>query len=668
MRLTLLISFIIIFFGTAVGQERLTGIAVNPKVKDASAQTLKSATVLQRVTLPFFDDFSYQNRVFPDQARWTDNYVFISSDYAVNPPTVGVATFDAIDNKGRIYAHGGPFTFSADTLTSVEIRLDSVFADNPRKIVPTDGVYLSFYYQPQGMGNAPARNDSLVLELLAPDEDRIVIISADTVNTGDTITIIPADTIIYENWVRVWGAGGEALETFYNADSVWFKQVMIPITDSERFYKPDFRFRFINYATLADATLPDWQSNGDQWNIDYVYLNIGRSANDTVYPDVAFASKAPNFLRRYTAMPYDHYKAEFINEMAQNVQLKIANLDDIRYQSSYTYEVTNSDGQLVKLYEGGNYSLVPYIDSGYVDFQRFSNPAVEFLFPINDPEPVYFNIKHTLTNQAGLPMTTNDEVTYKQEFSNYFAYDDGTAEAGYGITPAGSQVAYRFQMNKNDSLFGVNMFFNQTLNQGNVNSFYLNIWNDEFGQPGELVYSRFGYQPVLEDSLNKFFYYELDSAIFIEPSKFPNRVFYVGWEQDNERVLNVGFDKNNDASARIYYRTFNEWNTSQFKGALMIRPIVGKERVLGMGEKNPLAEMKVYPNPASVNIVRIKSAIQSSDYANYTIRITSPDGKLMKQLSMDDEIDITGMPNGFYFIQITTGNRIVAAEKLIINH
>ncbi|HLO91897.1 MAG: T9SS type A sorting domain-containing protein [Chloroflexota bacterium] len=670
MRITLLITFVLIMLGTAQAQERLTGIVVNPRVKEMSAASgQKSASaVQQRITLPFFDDFSYHNRIFPDPARWTDNYVFINNDYALNPPTVGVATFDAIDNQGNLYPHASQYAFSADTLTSVEIRLDSIFSDNPRRIKRSDGVYFSFFYQPQGLGNVPADGDSLILEFLAPDEDLVIIVPADTVNTGDSVVIIPADTLVYENWVRVWGAGGQALADFYNQDSVWFRQVMVPVLDSARFYKPDFKFRFINFATLADATLPDWQSNGDQWNIDYVYLNTGRSANDTVYPDIAFASSAPSFLKTYTSMPYDQYKPNFINEMAKNFVMKIINLDNRSYNATYKYEVTNSDDQLIKLYDGGNYALPPYIESGYVDYQRFSNPIVNVLFPLNDTEPVVFKIKHTLTSDASLPLSTNDSVVYNQVFSNYFSYDDGTAEAGYGITPAGAQVAYEFKLNKNDSLFGVNMFFNKTLTQGNVNNFYLNVWNDEFGKPGELIYSRFGYQPAFEDSLNKFFYYELDSAIFIEPSRFPNLIFYVGWEQVNERMLNLGFDKNDDASSKTFFRTFGDWSSSQYKGALMIRPIVGREKVLAIGENEASAELRVYPNPASVNTVRVKTGIQSSDFKNYQLQVSTPEGKIVKRIPMTDEIDITGMPNGFYFIQITDNYSIIAAEKLIINH
>src|SRR4051812_16013479 len=47
------------------------------------------------LTLPFVDDFSYEG-VYPDANLWMDNYVFVNRDFPVDPPTIGVATFDGL--------------------------------------------------------------------------------------------------------------------------------------------------------------------------------------------------------------------------------------------------------------------------------------------------------------------------------------------------------------------------------------------------------------------------------------------------------------------------------------------------------------------------------------------------------------------------------------------
>lgn len=667
MRISIFTLIMVFAFQLVSAQERLSGLVVNPKVKKASTNYVSSRDFHENLTLPFFDDFSNTDDIFPSASHWSDNFVFINDDYSVNPPTVGVATLDAIDNFGSLYSTASSFIFEADTLTSVAIRLDSVFTLTPRRIVVGDSLYLSFFYQPQGLGNAPAAGDSLVLEFLAPDETVLEIIPGDTlINNGDT-TIIEADTTILESWVRVWRSQGDFLENFHNINGSWFKQVMVPILDEERFFKPNFKFRFRNYASLADAQLPDWQSNGDQWNIDYVYLNVDRSVNDTAHPDVAFASKAPNMLSRYTSMPYDQYRKKFVTEMADSLNLKIANLDNESYNAEYRYVVKYSDGDSLTGYSGGTYFIPPYATSGYVTHPPFANPPVRFQFPINEPEPVSFTVTHILEPTLSLGRRENDTVKKTQVFSNYLSYDDGTSEAGYGVAYEGAQVAYKFQLNKNDSLFGIQMFFNQTLTQGNQQDFYINVWNDFFGKPGEMIYSRFGYEPVFTDSLNKFFYYELDSAIFIEPGRFPNLTFYVGWEQSTDDNLNVGFDRSNNASKHLFYRTFGDWTGSLFEGALMVRPIIGKEKILSLDEKKFKVPFSLYPNPATGDIVRIKTNINTSDFRDYSIRISSSDGRLISSLPLKSDISVNYLVNGMYFIQLTRDNVVVAVEKLIIN-
>lgn len=660
-------TFLLFFFCMEVSaQERITGLVVNPKVKAAAHKYQKSRKVRQSMILPFFDDFSNPESIFPDQNRWADNYVYINDSYAYNAPTVGVATFDAIDNLGNLFSHASPYAFKADSLTSVEIRLDSIFTPSARKITRADSLYFSFFYQPQGYGNAPAPGDSLILDFLAPDEDIVFIIPADTVITGSVIVITPADTIINESWVRVWSSKGESLSSFYNSDSTWFRHVMIPVTDSARFYKPDFKFRFTNYASLASSILPDWQSNGDQWNIDYVYFNTGRSIHDTAYPDVAFASRAPNMLRNFTSMPYDQFRQNFVNEMADSVNIKITNLDDNAYNASYRYEVENAQHIVFHTYSGGNFTVPPYATNGYVTHSPVAHPPVNFIYQIGNQEQITFTTTHILSPEVNLSRKQNDTIRYHQIFSNYLAYDDGTAEAGYGVTPAGAQAAYKFQLNKSDSLFGAYIYFNRTLTQGNVHKFTLKIWNDYFGEPGDVIYSKVGYEPAFEDSLNKFFYYKLDSALMIEPGTFSNNIFYIGWEQTTDDHLNLGYDMNTDASTHTFWKTFQGWNSSINKGAIMLRPVIGKEKVLSMGEKPNIKLFSLYPNPASGDKVGIKSAIASSEQNQYLLRISSSDGRVIAKQTLSHELSIAGIPGGFYIVQLLKQGKTVATQKLII--
>jgi hypothetical protein len=186
------------------------------------------------LSLPFFDDFTGYD-VYPDPNRWVDKQVYINNTMCINPVSRGVATFDALNEKGLPwdpYINVTPRR--ADSLTCQPIDLSTY--------TPGDSLYLSFFYQPQGYGFRPLRADSLLLMV----------------------------RVKYGDWVTIWKAAGAATTAF--------RQVMVPITDTLLFYSA-FQFRFVNIASLnyADAI----------WNVDYVRMGANRSMADTAINDIA---------------------------------------------------------------------------------------------------------------------------------------------------------------------------------------------------------------------------------------------------------------------------------------------------------------------------------------------------------------------------------------------
>ena len=101
-------------------QEVLTGLSHNPALMNQKQSVTKNRAV---VNLPFFDDFSNYTG-YPKAALWSDRQVFVNNTFPLYPPTIGVATLDALDENGMIYAHAETRPFGADTLTSNPIRLD----------------------------------------------------------------------------------------------------------------------------------------------------------------------------------------------------------------------------------------------------------------------------------------------------------------------------------------------------------------------------------------------------------------------------------------------------------------------------------------------------------------------------------------------------------------
>ena len=83
----------------------------------------------------------------------------------------------------------------------------------------------------------------------------------------------------------------------------------------------------------------------------------------------------------------------------------------------------------------------------------------------------------------------NDTLKYIQRFSDYFAIDDGTAEAGYGINGQGSRnamAALRFRSFIPDSVTGISICFNDAYENANQRGFEIMVWADDNGRPGLL--------------------------------------------------------------------------------------------------------------------------------------------------------------------------------------
>jgi hypothetical protein len=114
--------------------------------------------------LPFFDDFT-STVGFPNALLWQDSNVYVNHHFAISPPTFGVATFDNLDRTGKPYRPlSGNTHGPSDTLTSSPINLLTYQSGlNTLNYQISDSIYLSFFYQAQGLGDPIDRSDSLVL-------------------------------------------------------------------------------------------------------------------------------------------------------------------------------------------------------------------------------------------------------------------------------------------------------------------------------------------------------------------------------------------------------------------------------------------------------------------------------------------------------------------------
>ena len=80
-------------------------------------------------------------------------------------------------------------------------------------------------------------------------------------------------------------------------------------------------------------------------------------------------------------------------------------------------------------------------------------------------------------------------MVYRVGMYNYYAYDDGIPELGYGVSNAGGMFAVRFDISDYDTIQGVQLLFNHTLNDANDKYFDIMVWKDENGKPGDTIFT-----------------------------------------------------------------------------------------------------------------------------------------------------------------------------------
>jgi hypothetical protein len=683
------------------GQVYLSGLSSNPviesylKYSDKVPQTKSGKANGEALRLPFIDDFSNEGP-YPDATKWLDSAVYINAHYPIFPVNYGAATFDVLDATGNIYSGANVFPFIADYLTSYPIRLDSIFdliQDTSWKTTPADSIYFSFYYQPQGRGDAPLGYDSLSLEFGTTDSvfseigkiwiqisnatnsNGIPFVNGDTIKPNDSVFysgcqnfnyFVAPDTLFYSDsvyvacdslfkpqttWSIVWNAEGEELDSFLIKNNVYFKMVMIPVTNT-RWFRENFQFRFYNYGSLS--SINSWKTNTDHWCIDKVYLNAGRSQNDIFTREIKFVEQAPSLIKTYSSMPRYHFSPDMLKE---SIIAYANNNDSIPHECTYTFSVQDEDGNYVPGLIGGYSGLMdPYYLQEVNTYQPFAEAPVENeLNPQPGPKEIIFTVNHYIKDNEDPSVT--DTIYHQQVFSNYFAYDDGSAERSYGASADNVKIAVQFRSFEPDTLRGVQIYFNRIQDEDYYRYFHLGVWNDNNGKPGSLIFEKENLKAVPDD-LDSFHTYTFGDTIYGDTIiRLGVYNYYVGVTQTTFDNLNIGFDRNNDSGSKTFYNTSATWIESPFEGSLMIRPVLG--RTLIGPQPKPKSEpvnLEIFPNPP-VNSVQINlilpSTASSPDYRKYlTTRIYDLSGRLLFSAPFEDQLNIAGLEAGFYIVDI----------------
>jgi hypothetical protein len=485
----------------------------------------------------FFDDFSAEN-VFVNNNLWDFSSVKVTRNYAINPPSLGVATFDGLNEYGlardfSVINSSAP----SDTLLSKPIDLSGLSA-----------AFFMFYFQGKGLGETPEIQDKLVLEFF----------------NGSF-------------WVEKWSSFGVAMLEFE-------KEVII--IDSAQYLTNDFKFRFRNYATIS--------GNFDHWHIDYLVINELLNVSDTTeLNDVSFVYSSPSFLNRYYEMPWTHFLNNEATELKDSIDVILRN-NSASVNVDFQFNVYENNSQIYHYPIIGVSRNVTILDYDTIGNFSFTNPPIDIqsnIFNSFELDSASFLVQYIIKT-SNSDIKNNDTLYHDQNFLSHFAYDDKSAESAYGINTNGAMLAYEFKLNRPDTLRAIQMYFPQMLDSVSDIPFKLTIWKDINGQ-GNVLYQQDVY-PVHTENGNYHTYY-LDSLFQLVGT------FYVGWEQTTDDLLNIGLDKNNNANEYMYYNVGSGWLNSSYLGSWMIRPILSMNQIVS-NVPNKNNTYSVYPNPATHNL------------------------------------------------------------------
>lgn len=555
--------------------------------------SLKTTATDDTILLPVIDEFT-QLSTYPDESIWVDDYVLINSTHALNPLSIGVATFDGLNEAGFPYDENDN---SSDTFADV---LTSKYFD----LRGENNVFLSFYYQGGGLGEPPGPDDSLVVEFLAP-----------------------SDTA----WEQVWSRKGSNMERF--------KSALIAV-DSAKWLVNGFKFRFGAYGARNGAF--------DVWNIDYFYFSDNRNASDSIVQDPAFVQQLPSITRQYSSVPWFHFNNSLLKDTVRTTYRRNGPTP------SPPWSLTKDKFTLVRngSVELSSAGFVNSTDQHNVDLE---NPMfIDGFNPLPPTDSFSLGMACVLPGTKVEPFTANDTLVGRQQFRNYYAFDDGTAERAYGVRNSfGSRMAMRLQPEQPDTLKGVYIRFAHAGVDATQYTFKLCIWDSDNGEPGNLIYqSDSNYVPDYGYYHNSYMPFVLDTSIYI------NGPVYIGIRQNTDQPMHVGLDLNTPKGTSVFYGDLFFWYESLVDGTIMMRPYFKYQPLdLGTEELNSFA-VNVYPNPAEDVLF-----VETSKALNYWL--TDITGRLIKQGTTKGQIQVQTLNAGLYILTFEEKGR-THSQKIIL--
>jgi len=643
------------------------------KGSEVRSDSIEEYTVDNSIVLSFF----VEKKGLMDEPEKGDSLVL-----QFNTPydTTGIFINEVYNDYIEIY--NATFTDLNITKYAVGPKLpDSVLTTDTLKtyaLTPMTKKYAGQFDFVSGKNDTIAKlwvnNDTLILYFIETAEiiDSIYYTSSTKKDVsigrerdGSNKIVIQSDNTLNKpnsEWQTVWSNDGDSIPT----DS--FVQRFIPIK-SIKYLSYAFRFRFKSYASLS--TDKSAARVEDFWHLDYIYLNANQTDDNIFIPDVAFTSTMEPFYKDYYSIPLSHAQRLDRDDFSNEFEIRLHNFSTSTRTVKKNFKVTNNftnfikDIYIINLTSKGNSSIS---DNILLTGNEDNNQNIYFFdlleddFDRDSSSITYSSYFTDATSTIYYPFRWNDTISFTQNFYNYYAYDDGTAEAGYGLRGGEMlRAAYKFKMLQEDTLRAIKIYFNETLS-GSI-YFNLCVWADdpESHTPGELLYIDYSkINKGTKDEDGFITYYITDKALEDNNLKqlIVDKTFYVGWQQPKDLSLNVGVDLNTKRSGLVYQNFSFDWEPSLLSNPLMIRAVVGTELKNPQTKKETYkpATLKISPNPAK-NTIYLNKEYQSISILNTTGSTIITD--------KGQSLDVSKLPPGVYTLKAIDENSMLSIGRFI---
>ncbi len=629
----------LIFFSIVSSQGLLAQIIEKPIAhNNVKSFNYRQIQVNDTISLPFWDDFSQSRNNSIDTALWQSGFdVFINGFQGYLPPSEMVATLDGFDGNGNAYSNNTQAQGIGDSLVSKPIDLSGYSASS--------NIVLSFFWQELFGDQAPDSKDSL----------RLSFKNADNV------------------WVQVFSVAGNG-----NAQPTLFNQQFVRL-NQEQFIHSGFQFKFELLGNLAGAY--------DAFNLDYIYLNEGNISVNTdnnaydSYEDRTFSRAPQSIFSGYYAVPLKHLNETWLNENLQATSFIYNNLwagdannplfvteifgvlkdtlkpevilDSLLINGNFLTQ--NQDTALFTAQPRNKEQLITKLlqqsqneDSVYLELQLNLGTNDSLFFEIINSVKVYY---------PDLSFRANDTISTIYPLHNFYAQDDGTAESGIQLNAKNYQIAQEFEIEGEYYMTGLDLYIPNSAQNSGTKNITLLVWDELTNNPINIQLA----QNVLvkqSAGINEFQRFEFERPIFIG-----GRI-YVGYREENDEVVSIGFDKNSNSAQNLYFNQSGQWvQNNTLQGSMMIRPVFDRVNltVSNKSEKR-MPEFYVYPNPSKGELHYAGEYDQLEVYSMNGQRVLTITNH---QISHNSSINIENLTNGLYLVKIRKGDQ-VSTQKVLL--